>query len=157
MACPVASRPTTQQSTPQPLMHTIRVDDMLTIEVCSVVRLRQRQYVCGRQISKCLTLNHRSWLTLNQLDPCIKDDIDTISRNQVLSKQYNIGNGCCIIMNTTSQFIAFHYWVRHKSQQFRPTLSTLRITFSQWALLMGVNIHKPDVNNIEGLFAHCSL
>ncbi len=107
------------------------LDPMFVVDVCSLgtISLRHRDYMCGREISKYLVLSRESWLALLGMKRCIENDIETFADN----KQYDVGSLRVLI---TSRRIALQYWIRREKEQFRPTITSIRLTFTQWRSLM---------------------
>ncbi len=111
-------------------MMTYNIDTMFAVDVRSLgtICLRHREYVCGREISKCLVLRRSSWLALLRMKRCIENDLETVD------KQYDVGCDCRILI--TSKRIALQYWIRRENERFRPAITAIRLTFNQWRSLV---------------------
>ena len=105
----------------------------------NVVVLRHKYFMRDVEIKKWLRLSRDSCLIL--LKNCIDMDIKNICSKVAVSKQYEC-NSCRILLNNRTPYVVVQYWIRLENQMFRPSITAIKFTFTQWSVFMSVLCDK---------------
>ncbi len=101
------------------------------------VVLRHKYFMRGVEIKKWLRLSRASCLILLSMKNCIDMDIENICSKVTVSKQY-VCNSCRILLNNRTPYVVVQYWIRLENQMFRPSITVIKFTFTQWSVFMSV-------------------
>ncbi len=105
----------------------------------NVVVLRHKYFMRDVEIKKWLRLSRDSCLIL--LKNCIDMDIKNICSKVAVSKQYEC-NSCRILLDNRTPIVVVQYWIRLENQMFRPSITVIKFTFTQWSVFMSVLCDK---------------